>query len=123
MKYNFVQNGRGHLIYDLELVYGYALRSELKSVRKLTVLPRSVLSSNLALLPNVEEVTLGSLAAPDPNTFQSLLAIKNLRKLSLHDFCCGRTCQGDPIRNRPLFLIQRLLDSCLVCSSASGPKR
>ena len=78
-----VQNGRGHLIHDLELADGYNLRSEFRSVRNLIIL-ESDLSSNLPLVPNVEEVRIDApIGAEDPNMILSLLVIKNLRRLSL----------------------------------------
>ena len=83
-----VKNGRVHMTHDLRLLVGYALRSELDSVRKLTVEPTSysTLWSNLGLLPNVEEVTLKPTTAEDTHALQSLLRIKNLRKLNLCAF-------------------------------------
>ena len=75
-----VLNGRGQLVHDLELENGYTLRSEFKSVRILRVLSGNNFSTNLRLVPNVEEVRIG---AEDPNIIESLLLIKNLRRLSL----------------------------------------
>ena len=80
----FLLNGRGHMIYDLELENGYTLRYELKSVRKLMVQSGSNLSSNLRLVPNVEDVSIfGPFGAGDPSELQSLLRIQNLKRLHL----------------------------------------
>ena len=78
-----VQNGRGQLVHDLELELGYNLRSEFRSVRSIIIL-ESDLSSNLLLVPNVEVVTIEApIEADDPNIIESLLVLKNLRRLSL----------------------------------------
>ena len=79
-----VQNGRGHLIHDLELEEGYSLLYEFKSVRILTVLSGIKFSKNLSLVPNVEDVRIDApIRAEDANMIQSLLVIKNLRSLKL----------------------------------------
>ena len=78
-----VLNERRHLIHDLELELGYVLRLELKSVRKVTSVT-SKLSSNLRFLPNVEEVRICSFHGyANPNVIQSLLGVKNLKKLTI----------------------------------------
>ena len=79
-----VQNGRRHLIHDLELEGWYTLRSEFKSVRNLIVQLASNFSSNLRFLPAVENVQIwGPVGAGDPSMIRSLLEVKNLRKLHL----------------------------------------
>ena len=85
----FVQNGLGHLIHHLNLDDGYALRSQLQSVRKLLVTRPSSLRSTLALLPNVEDVAIRNSKADeaaDPDIFQSVLGIKNLKRFDFYDF-------------------------------------
>ena len=84
-----IRNGLGPLIHHLRVHDGYALRSQHQSVRKLSVMLTSSFSSNLGLLPNVEDVRLlGPFKAFDlRSSFQSLLEIKNLRRLVLSDFC------------------------------------
>ena len=86
---SIIQDGLGPLIHDLHIPNGYALRSQLQSVRKLEVRLTSSFSSNLGLLPNVEDVTtLGPYEAFDlRSSFQSLLEIKNLKRLVLSEFC------------------------------------
>ena len=79
-----VHSGQGHLLYDLELEDDYTPRSEFKSVRILTVLSGTNFSTNLSLVPNVEEVRIDApIRAEDANIIQSLLVMKNLRSLKL----------------------------------------
>ena len=80
-----VQNGRRHLIHDLELEGWYTLRSEFKSVRTLMALPATNLGTILSFLPVVENVRiLGSVGDRDPSMLRSLLEVKNLRRLRIY---------------------------------------
>ena len=86
-----VRNGREHLIHEIEFVHRYALRSELKSVRELIVRCPGTFRTDLGLLPNVEVVSIvGPIGSNDSSLLESLIGIKNLRKLHLGDFV-GRT--------------------------------
>ena len=100
----FVQDGRAHLIHDLHLHDGYALRSQLQSVRKLTVSSTCSLGSTLALLPNLEDVTITAIdETVDPDTIQSLLGIKNLRRFN---FCSFNEWTDANLRTFQLILMQ-----------------